>query len=409
MRLLNVTTLSEAKKELTATIARIPRKIIEADLSSAQGAILAEDITAPFTVPDFRRSTVDGYAVIANNTHGASASIPVLLDVIEEVSIGEPARSVITPGTCAYVPTGAMVPEGADAMVMVEYCEAFDETSMAVYQSVPCGSNIVLPGDDMKEGDLILKSGTLLRFQEIGALAAMGISTVKVYSPYRATVISTGTELASLGNSLHQCQVYDSNSYAICAQARALGIEIVNQLLIPDQEDLLRHAFEQAISDSDFVIASGGSSQGKKDMTERLFDELSQDGVFTHGLALKPGKPTILAWDEMHHTAMIGLPGHPVAASTVFELLVKPAVLQKELPDAVVEANITVNLPTSPGRETCIPVTLKKTETGYDAEPILGRSGLWTILTRADGYILIDHNQEGIPAGAAVAVHLFTN
>lgn len=409
MRLLNVTTLSKAKKELTATIAKIPRDTIEMELASAQGHILAEDISAPFTVPDFRRSTVDGYAVIANNTHGASASIPVLLDVIEEVSIGEPARSVITPGTCAYVPTGAMVPEGADAMVMVEYCEAFDETSMAVYQSVSCGSNIVLPGDDMKEGDLILAKGTMLRFQEIGALAAMGISKVKVYAPYKATVISTGTELAAMNDSLQPCQVYDSNSYAICAQARSIGIQIVNQLLIPDQEELLRHAFEQAILDSDFVIASGGSSQGKKDMTERLFDELSQDGVFTHGLALKPGKPTILAWDEVHHTAMIGLPGHPVAASTVFELLVKPAVLQKDLPDAIVSANITVNLPTSPGRETCIPVSLVKTETGFDAIPILGRSGLWTILTRADGYILIDHNQEGIAAGAEVAVHLFTN
>lgn len=408
MKLLHVTTLKEAKKELTSTIAKIPRRVIELDISTAPGYTLAEDVHAPFTVPDFRRSTVDGYAVLAGNTHGASASIPVLLDVIEEVSIGEPARSVITPGTCAYVPTGAMVPEGADAMVMVEYCEAFDESSMAVYQSVPCGANIVLPGDDMMEGSLILKKGSQLRFQEIGALAAMGIKTVKVYAPYRATVISTGTELVSLGNALDTCQVYDSNSYAICAQARALGIEIVNQLLIPDQEELLRHAFEDAIENSDLVIASGGSSQGKKDMTERLFDELSQDGVFTHGLALKPGKPTILAWDQEHHTALIGLPGHPVAASTVFELLVKPAVLQKELPDPVLTAQMTVNIPSSPGRETCIPVTLIPSENGYQADPILGRSGLWTILTRADGYILVDHNQEGLPAGSPVEVHVFT-
>lgn len=260
----------------------------------------------------------------------------------------------------------------------------------------------------MKEGSLILSAGTQLRFQEIGALAAMGIETVKVYRPYTATVISTGNELTPLNRKPAACQIYDSNSYAICAQARSIGIHIVNQLLIPDQEELLRNAFETAVLTSDLVIASGGSSQGKKDMTERLFDELSDGGVFTHGLALKPGKPTILAWESKHHTVLIGLPGHPVAASTVFELLVKPAVLQKTGPEALIEATMSVNLASSPGRETCIPVSLVKTDHGYLAEPILGRSGLWTILTRADGYILIGHNTEGIRAGESVSVRLFS-
>ena len=408
MKLLNVTTLQEAKTCLQNTISKIPRKSIEVNLSEAEGYTLSEDILSPFAIPDFRRSTVDGYAVISSNTHGATSSIPVLLDVVEEVAIGEPARSVIQPGTCAYVPTGAMIPEGADAMVMVEYCESFDETSIAVYQSVSCGTNIVLPGDDMKKDDLILRAGTVLRFQEIGALAAMGLSTVRVYEPYTATVISTGSELVSLGETPAACQIYDSNSYAICAQARSIGIRIINQLLVPDQEDLLRKVFEDAIQKSDIVIASGGSSQGKKDMTEKLFDELSGGGVFTHGLALKPGKPTILAWDQKSSTALIGLPGHPVAASTVFELLVKPAVLQKKEPMAVISASMTVNIASSPGRETCIPVSLHKTDSGFQAEPILGRSGLWTILTKADGYILIDHNQEGIKAGETVLVYPFS-
>lgn len=408
MKLLNVTTLQDAKMQLKAAIQKIHRKVEERELLSAEGCILAENIYAPFHIPDFRRSVVDGYAVIASDTHGAGSNIPVFLDIIEDVSIGEKASSTITHGTCAYVPTGGMIPEGADAMVMVEYCEAFDQNSIAVYQAVATGNHIVLPGDDMKQGSLILEKGKLLRPQEIGALSAMGISVVKVYRPFTATVISTGNELVALSDSLKLGQVYDSNSYAICARASSMGMNVLNRVLIPDDEELLKAAIGQAMETSDFVIASGGSSQGKKDLTERLFDELSDQGVFVHGLALKPGKPTILAWDENSETVMVGLPGHPIAALTVFELLIVPLLRGSSIEDPVISARMRINMAASPGRETCVPIHLVPDEKGYLADPILGRSGLWSILTRADGYILIHRNQEGIKAGETVNVILFS-
>lgn len=407
MKLLNVTTLADARVQLKEIIEKLPRTIEERDLLSAEGCILAEDIFAPFQIPDFRRSVVDGYAVMASDTHGASSSIPVMLDVIEEVAIGEVPRLPVTHGTCSYVPTGGMIPDGANAMVMVEYCEPFDSAGIAVYQAVAEGSQIVLPGDDMKMGDRILEKGKLLRFQEIGALAAMGIQTVKVYRPFTATVISTGNELVPLTGSLSKGQVYDSNSYAVCASAEDAGMKVIKQILVPDDEELLKKTFRESMETSDFVITSGGSSQGKKDFTENLFNELSDHGVFVHGLALKPGKPTILAWDESSETVMIGLPGHPIAALIVFELLVVPLLHSRRLEEPVVHARMNINMAASPGRETCVPVRLISSENGYLAEPILGRSGLWSILTRADGYILIHRDQEGLRAGDPVNVILF--
>ncbi|MCD7982176.1 MAG: molybdopterin molybdotransferase MoeA [Clostridiales bacterium] len=414
MKLLHVLTLKEARAELSARVRKIPHRRKTVPLSDAAGLILAEDVRAPADLPGFRRSTVDGYAVIAADTHGASDTIPVFLEITEHIRIGEEPLQTIMHGQCAYVPTGGMLPDGADAMVMAEYCEAFSDSEIAVSRSVATGNHTVLPGDDMKKGNLLLPEGTRLRFQEIGALAAAGLTSVTVCAPFTAAIISTGNELVSPGQNINGCRIYDSNTYALSVQAGCAGLDVVRRQLLPDDRDRLRQAILSASADCDLVILSGGSSQGKHDMTETLFQEISAGGVYAHGLALKPGKPTVLAWDDAHKTALIGLPGHPAAASMVFELLVSP-VLKYTLPagngfplyaEPSLSAFLTVNVASSPGRETCVPVKLALSEGALLASPIPGPSGLWSPLVQADGYILISENREGLPAGHPVDVYL---
>ncbi|MCD8111123.1 MAG: molybdopterin molybdotransferase MoeA [Clostridiales bacterium] len=466
MKLLNVLTLEEARTRLSACVRQIPRRKISVPLTEAADHILARDITVPFDVPGFRRSAVDGYALIASDTHGAGDVIPVFLKITEQVHIGEKPQHAVTHGECAYVPTGGMLPDGADAMVMVEYCDTFSDSDIAVSRAVASGNHVVLPGDDMKKGEILLPKETRLRFQEIGALAAMGITSVPVYEPCTATIISTGNELLPPGAKRNIAQIYDSNTYALSIQVEHAGLRVLHRYLVPDDRELLRQTLISTMADSDFVILSGGSSQGAQDMTEDLFSEVTDGssrekrdmtdipprefpcGVYAHGLALKPGKPTVLAWDNAGKTALIGLPGHPAAASMVFELLVSrvlkyPSVAASSAaPDSPASAEpstaaapsasadpsaaavpsgtaapsasaepslpavLSVNIASSPGRETCVPVRLADSGGTLLATPVLGPSGLWSPLVRADGYILIDKNREGLPAGSPVDVYL---
>lgn len=433
MKLLDVLTLSEARLMLSDCVRQIPRRIISIPVSEAAGHILARDVTVPFDVPGFRQSAVDGYALIASDTHGAGDAIPVFLEVTGHVMIGEIPTCTISHGQCAYVPTGGMLPEGADAMVMSEYCEAFSDSDIAVSQSVAAGNHVIFPGDDMKQGDLLLPKETRLRFQEIGSLAAMGSTSVSVYAPYTATIISTGNELLPPGAEKSEAQIYDSNTCALSVQAGQAGLRILHRHLVPDDHDLLKQTLQSAVKDSDFVILSGGSSQGKQDMTEILFREISDNGVYAHGLALKPGKPTVLAWDNAGKTALIGLPGHPAAASMVFELLVarvlkaplsaasaagspqstsaasSAAMLPPVYIEPSVSAVLSVNIASSPGRETCVPVRLTDSGGKLLAVPVSGPSGLWSPLVRADGYILIEKDREGLAAGSPVDIYFWND
>ncbi|KIR02181.1 Molybdopterin biosynthesis protein MoeA [Lachnospiraceae bacterium TWA4] len=405
MKLLNVETLTNSRELFKNLLLKLPRNVEYRSLIEARKCILAEDIYSPIEVPTFCRSTVDGYAVRSKDTFGATDSIPGFLTVVEEVAMGECATTSLKPGECAYVPTGGMLPKDADAMVMIEYCERFDANQIAVNQSVPDGNHVVYPGDDTKKGELIFKAGQKLGFSEIGTLASLGFDVVPVLSPLKAIVYSTGNELCIPGIPLSIGKVYDSNEYAIATQAKEIGIDVTLGGLILDDDEVLRKTLSKALKDYDFVFTSGGSSQGKKDMTEQIFSELTGKEVLVHGLALKPGKPTILAWDDENKTILLGLPGHPVAASIVFMLLVEHAFQTNEV-EAKVLASLPINFPSSPGRETCVTVKLEQTEEGYVASPVAGSSGLWRVLNDADGYFLIGQNTEGLKAGSLVEVHL---
>ncbi|MCQ4635657.1 molybdopterin molybdotransferase MoeA [Anaerovorax odorimutans] len=408
MKLLKVDTVNEAREKLLAAARKKKKQIEFVNLNEALGRILASDLVSPEPIPSFRRSTVDGYAVKAVNTQGAGESIPVFLDVIERIEIGTPAIRMVQPGQCSYVPTGGMIPEGADAVVMVEYCEAFDEKSIAVYDAVSPGRNVVSIGEDIQEEALFLKKGTRLRPQEIGVLASAGVHTVPVYKPWKISIISTGDELVPADQKPMPGQIRDINTYVLEAMSIKYGFEVVSKQVLRDERSLLEEAVAEAMKSCDLVVASGGSSQGEKDHTADVLDQFAQPGVFTHGIALKPGKPTILGYDVISETILMGLPGHPAAAMIVFELMA--VWLHRQLthqPEPkYTTAAIQTNVASAPGRATCLLVELEDSEGGYIAKPIFGKSGLMTTLSRAHGYTMIDTNKEGLKEGEIVQVAL---
>lgn len=407
MKLLQVDTLLQAEQKLKDSLKGQPVKTELLSSECVLQRILAEDILSKEDIPSFYRSSVDGYAVRSADTAGASESIPVLLSVVDEVAIGTPALKKVESGTCVYVPTGGMVPEGADAVVMVEYCEPFGSGQVAVYEAVSYGKSVVVPGEDMKKGQLLLSKGTKLMPAHIGALAAAGIMQVPVFKPWRAAVISTGDELILPKEKPAPGQVRDINTRALAAAAEACGFEVCLERVIPDREALITAAVKEAMACCDLVLISGGSSQGKKDLTCDILNQVSGGGVFTHGLALKPGKPTILCYDKKTETLLAGLPGHPVAALTVFLLLIgrlwRACTWQKE--SYGTEAVMACSLASEPGKTTCLLVSLVRQDGVLTACPIFGKSGLITTMASADGYVLIDMNREGIKKGEAVTVY----
>jgi molybdopterin molybdotransferase len=409
MKLLEVDSVEAARSKLAGCVAgwRLSTLFVPAD--EALGMILAEDIAAGEDIPGFRRSTVDGYAVMAKDTAAAGENIPVLLNVAGQVSMGRAADFSLRAGQCASVPTGGMLPEGADGVVMMEYAEPFGE-AVALYQSAAPGENVVERDEDVSKGALVLERGRRIGPREIGALAALGVTLVPVYKPLKLAVISTGDELVAPDAAPPgPGQVRDINTYALTALARKNGFETAHTAVLRDDAALLENELRNAMAFCDIVAVSGGSSQGEKDMTGNVIQRVSDPGVFTHGMAIKPGKPTILGYDQASLTLFVGLPGHPVSAMLVFETLLCD--LWRKMTGAAqpppVPAALTVNVPSSPGKTTCQPVKLAVSGKGYLAEPVFGKSGLITTLTQADGYFVIEREAEGLTAGSRVYVHLF--
>ncbi|MBR2807515.1 MAG: molybdopterin molybdotransferase MoeA [Oscillospiraceae bacterium] len=373
-------------------------------LAEALGRVLAEDVRAEEFVPDFNRSTVDGYALHAKDTFGCSDAIPAILNLAGEVRMGEGAEIRVPRGSCVYVPTGGAIPEGCDCAVMIEYTEDYGDGTIGILKPGAPGLNLIFRGDDVFPGKIVLRTGRVLAPQDIGALAAVGRSEVSVRPRLRIGVISTGDELVNVDQKPGPGQVRDVNSPMLTALLKEFGAEPVDFGIIVDDEKLLREKTLDAAENCDAVILSGGSSAGVKDAACRIIGELGE--LLLHGIAIKPGKPTILG--RAGNKPLIGLPGHPVAAFFVAKLFVLPLLARLEgrtLRSWPVRAELSESLNANHGRMQMNACRLAEEDGKLTAVPIRSKSGLITQLAGADGYLMIDRDCEGLPKDSEVEIY----
>ncbi|MBZ2174739.1 molybdopterin molybdotransferase MoeA [Schnuerera sp. xch1] len=407
MKFFNVVSVKEAGDKLMESFNEYQFEIEQVSLLECTNRILAEDIVSDIDVPEFNRSTVDGYAIQSKDSHGASESVPSLFNIVGEVEMGEIANKSIKPGEAIYVPTGGMIPKGADGVVMIEYTEKLDEQNLMVYKSISFNENMILKGDDIKTGEIALEKGRKITSEAVGVLSALGIPKVKVYKKPKFYIISTGDEIIDIDEELELGKIRDINSYTLYSLIIKLGGEVVGRAIVKDNYNLLRGEVKKAINTSDIVLISGGSSVGARDYTAKVINSFKGKGVFVHGMSIKPGKPTIIG--EGEGKAIFGLPGHPVSSMIVFKALVEPFIKEKMgaieyLPKT--KAIMNFNFHSSPGKETYQMVKLKEKEGEIHAVPSFGKSGMITLLSNSDGYIVIKPHEEGVYKGEERDVYL---
>ena len=371
-------------------------------LSQAMGRVLAEDIAATEYVPDFDRSTVDGYAVRARDTFGCSDAIPAILPLQGEVLMGEGAEFDLNAEECVAVPTGGAVPRGADSVVMVEYTEDYGG-EIGISKPAAPGQNMIFRGDDVYPGKVVLQKGRVLSSQDIGALAAIGRIQVPVVKKLTVGVLSTGDELVTPEAIPGPGQVRDVNGPMLEAMLSAFGVNVVHYGIVIDDEAKLTAVVQKAASECDAVLMSGGSSVGVKDAACRIIESMGV--LLLHGIAIKPGKPTIIGKAGMK--PLVGLPGHPVAAYFVTKLFILPLLsrlMGRVQPSYTTTALVTESISANHGRAQYHCCRLERKDGQLYAYPIRGKSGLITTLAGANGYFCIDRDCEGLPQGAQVQV-----
>ena len=371
-------------------------------LARAMGRVLAEDIAATEYVPDFDRSTVDGYAVRARDTFGCSDAIPAILPLQGEVLMGEGAEFDLNAEQCVAVPTGGAVPRGADSVVMVEYTEDYGG-EIGISKPAAPGQNMIFRGDDVYPGKVILQKGRVLSSQDIGALAAIGRIQVPVVKKLTVGVLSTGDELVPPEVAPGPGQVRDVNGPMLEAMLSAFGVNVVHYGIVIDDEAKLTAVVQKAAAECDAVLMSGGSSVGVKDAACRIIESMGV--LLLHGIAIKPGKPTIIGKAGMK--PLVGLPGHPVAAYFITKLFILPLLgrlMGRVQPSYTTTALVTESISANHGRAQYHCCRLERKDGQLYAYPIRGKSGLITTLAGADGYFCIDRDCEGLPHGAQVQV-----
>ena len=378
--------------------------------SEALGRVTAQDILSPEDLPAFPRSTMDGYSVRAADTFGASEGLPAYLEVVGEVSMGRASQISLAPGQAAGAYTGGMLAKGADAVVIVEHTQPADDNTIEVLRPVAPGENVVQPGEDVHQGDPVLPAGHMIRPQDIGGLLALGITQIEVGRRPRVSIVSTGDELVPPEGTPGPGQIRDINTYTISALVTQAGGNPVPIALVEDDFDAQRDAALRGLDQADMLVFSAGSSVSSRDMTATVIDSLGSPGVLAHGISLKPGKPTIVGMVD--GKPALGLPGNPVSAMVVFELLVRPAIYLLSgcaRPPATntVQARLARDIPSQSGREDYVQVRLAYQNGTLSAEPVFGKSNLIYTLIRADGTVKVPLDKGGLYGGEEVAVRLY--
>ncbi len=406
MKLMRVTDPEEVFRIIASHFAPLEKETIT--LEQAGGYCLAGDINAPENIPDFNRSTVDGYAVAARDTFGSGEGIPAMLECIGEVHMGHPAPS-ISLGQCCLVHTGGMLPEEADAVIMIEDTEVAG-SMVQVFNQVAPGENVIHRGEDLKQGDPALKQGHCLRAPEIGLLASLGITDVAVHRRPRVGFFSTGDELVDYSRpKLKPGQIRDSNTPALLYQAGQAGAEAQYGGILPDKFEVFLEQSRSMLEKVDLLVFSGGSSVGTRDYTARTMQELGQPGLLVEGISIQPGKPTLLA--NCGGKPVLGLPGHPVSALNIFNIFGQAIInrlsgRKDKAFKPTVKATLARNISSRSGRTDYVRVKMEATGEEIKAIPVFGRSGMLRTLAEADGLLLIPAEKEGLAAGEIVEIEL---
>jgi len=376
----------------------------------ALGRVLLNDVVAPSPLPPFARTTVDGFAVQASDTFGASPGLPSYMDVAGEVLMGTVPELKVEKGKAVLIHTGGMLPSGADAVVMVEDTQSISDSELEVLKPVAAGQNVLQMGEDVQPGDVVINGGTRIRTQEIGGLMALGFTEVEVAESPRVAILSTGDEVVPPAEEPEPGQVRDINSFTLSALVERAGGKPVRYGIIPDNAQDLETIARQAHAEHHMVLITAGSSVSERDITADVIAELGKPGILVHGIALRPGKPTILSLCD--DVPVVGLPGNPVSAVVVAGLFVTPAIRKLQGlrgPEwiSAISASLQTNVSSMAGREDWLPCRLVVTSDGLEAEPIFGRSNLIFTLVRADGLVRIPAASTGIDSGERVEVRLF--
>ncbi len=388
--------------------ARIETETVPAD--EALGRVTAAEVVSEADLPAFPRSTMDGYSVRSADTFGATESLPAFLDVVGEVAMGAPPAVSLDTGQAARAYTGGMLAGGADAVVMVEHTQAIDDHSIEVLRPVAPGENVNQVGEDIRAGGVVLPAGHEVRPQDVGGLVTLGIDLVPVARRPRIAVVSTGDELVPPESTPGPGQVRDVNTYTLSALIERAGGVPVSAGLVPDDFGEQRAAGVEGLARADMLVFSAGSSVSARDLTAQVFDSLGEPGVLVHGISFKPGKPTILA--VLDGKPAIGLPGNPVSAAVVFDMIAAPVVraLMGAKPRRwrpSIRATLARDVPSQTGRQDTVQVALSEVDGVVAAEPVFGSSNLVYTMVRADGHVSVPIDAGGLYAGEEVAVTLY--
>ncbi len=405
----------EAQETLRKAFAFPEPSVEEIGTPASLGRVLGREVNAPEDLPSFARSTMDGYAVRARDTFGASESMAAYLTLTGEIVMGKAAEVSVGEMSAVRIATGGMLPEGADAVVMLEHTTMLDAGMIEVVRPVAPGENVIQVGEDVKLGRTVLHRGHRIRPQDIGLLCGLGVTTVPVYRRPTVAVIPTGNEIVPPEASPQPGQVRDINSFHLAALIEQAGARPIRYGVVPDDEGCLEEAVRRAVSESELVVLSGGSSVGTRDLTEKVLTSLGKRGILFHGVAVKPGKPTLCALVEGR--PVFGLPGHPAAVVIGYDLFVKPVLKSlsgEESPPWAARAGRTVtafltrSIASRSGREDYLRVALEMEGEELRARPILGKSGLISTLVGAVGTVVIPEQKLGLEKGEQVVVRFFS-